>query len=154
MLTASQVFAARAGKQAARVAKAEPSPFDEEKADAALADIEAFASADGDQDTAALKARLQRTAWENLMLARSPESLGRALKDIGDIGQRLSAAKTKTPHDVVEALETRSLLAVVEMIVNAASMRTESRSFHYREDFREQDDQGLAKSHQDKGVRR
>ena len=106
-----------------------------------LADLETLASADGDQDPAALKAQLQKTAWENLMVARSPESLGRVLKDMEDIKQRLSAVKTKTPYEVVEALETRSLLAVGEMIARAASMRTESRSSHYREDFPEQDDQ-------------
>lgn len=145
MLTASQVFGARAGKHAARVARAEPPPFDEDKAEAAIADIEAFASSDGDEDPAALKAQLQRTAWENLMVARSPESLDRVLKDMKDIEQRLSAIRTKTPYDVVEALETRSLLVVGEMIVNAASMRTESRSSHYREDFPEQDDQNWLK---------
>ncbi len=76
--------------------------------DAGLADIDTFASAYGDQDPAALKALLQRTAWENLIVARSLQSLDRLLKDIGDIEQPMSAVKT--PHKVVETLEAGSLL--------------------------------------------
>jgi succinate dehydrogenase/fumarate reductase flavoprotein subunit len=141
MLAASQVFGARAGRHAAQAAKGTAPSFDHEAAQDAIAVIDTFAAGNGDQDPTALKARLQKTARSNLLVARTPDSLTRVLADIQEIRERLSHISARTPYDVVEALETRSLLTVGEMIASGAMMRTESRSSHYRVDFPEQDDE-------------
>ncbi len=145
MLTGSQVFGARAGKHAAQVAKTGGPGFDDQAAQDAVAAIDAFAGGKDGESPASLKARLQKTAWENLLVIRSPENLNRLLADVQDIRERLPEAAIKTPYDVVEAMETRSLLTVGEMIANVAMMRTESRAGHYRPDFPTQDDENWLK---------
>ena len=140
MLTASQVFGARAGKHAARVAKGAAPTFDFEGAQDSIVAIEAFANSSGDESPAALKSELQHSAWANLLVARSPETLSQVLADIGSIRERLANVSISKPTDVVQALEVRSLLTVGEMVATVAMNRTESRAGHYRVDYPEQND--------------
>ena len=145
MLAASQIFGARAGRHAAQAAKSGATDFDDRAAQDAIAAIDAFADGEGGESPASLKASLQKTAWENLLVIRSADNLNRILADIKDIRERLRLATFRTPYDVVEALETRSLLTVGEIIANVAMMRTESRGGHYREEFPQQDDENWQK---------
>ncbi len=146
MLTASQVFGARAGKHAAQVAKGAAPTFDFEGAQDKIVAIETFAGSQGDESPAGLKTELKHSTWSNMLVARSPESLNKVLANISSIRERLSKVAIDKPADVVEALEVRSLLTVGEMIANVSLQRTESRAGHYRVDYPEQNDEEWLKA--------
>src|SRR5438270_158457 len=88
-----------------------------------------------------LRPALQRVMWECLIVEKDAASLARARHFIGDERDRLANdLAIAQPFDLALACEHRNLLDVAEVIVEAASLRTESRGSHVRSDFPGRDD--------------
>ena len=143
MLAACQVYGKRAGKHAAKRAKSEKHPdLDAKKLDEAEKAVRHFGDGEGDIKPSQAKAELQKKAWEDLLLIRTPESLGGVLDYVrqarSDILPKLSAAR---PGEIVEALELQNLLDVAEIVVSVCLERTESRGSHYRVDHPQRNDE-------------
>ena len=143
MMTSSQVFGARAGKDAAAKAKETGGWRDMESRVASLLieRIDRFRRSTGSQKPQQLIERLRRTAWENLLVVRTHEGLSHFLKEVEAVRESLlHDLSIQGTGDLVKALELRSLLQTGEMIGKAALMRTETRGSHFREDFPQRDD--------------
>jgi L-aspartate oxidase len=142
MMVCSQVFGKRAGREAAALARAQcAAPLDDSVTGAALERIESLRGARGDLAPSQLLARLQRSAWENMLAVRNDGGLTATLRLIGQLSaESVSGLSVTTPPDLVRALELQNLLQVGEMVGRAALLRTESRGGHYREDYPERDD--------------
>lgn len=144
MLGGSQVFGWRAGAQAARVAGSRPSeqvsPHAMESLEEQLAVLR---ESKGDQRPMDLRPGLQMTMWETLLVEKDAESLRRARQYVDDDRDRFNKRlRIAEPADLALAFEHRNLLDVAEVIITAASMRTESRGSHYRRDYPRRDDTG------------
>ena len=142
MLGGSQVFGWRAGKYAAERAKAlEPTASDAE-IERLLEPLERLCGAAGDGGRPeSVLPRLQRAMWETLIVEKDETSLGHARESLAAHRDWLMrGAEIAEPMDLALAMELRNLTDVGEAIVEAASMRTESRGAHYRSDFPERDD--------------
>jgi fumarate reductase (CoM/CoB) subunit A len=143
MMTSSQVFGARAGKDAAAKAREAGGwlDMDSRVTGSHIERIDRLRRSTGNQKPQELMERLKRTAWENLLVVRSHDGLSYFLKEVDGIRQSLlQDLSIRGTGDLVKALELRSLLQTGEMIGRAALMRTESRGSHFREDFPQRDD--------------
>lgn len=76
---------------------------------------------------------IRELMWENVGILRNRE-------DLKATGEMLAALDQHRSWDGVEAFEFQSMLDVAKLITEAATIRTESRGGHYREDFPERDD--------------
>jgi len=138
------VFGWRAGAQAARVAGSLPSeqisPHAMESLEEQLAVLR---ESKGDQRPMDLRPGLQMAMWETLLVEKDAESLHRAQQYVDDDRDRFNKRlRIAEPADLALAFEHRNLLDVAEVIIAAASMRTESRGSHYRRDYPRRDDTG------------
>jgi len=73
-------------------------------------------------------------------LRRSRERLAEALGMIERLKEKLPDLQAKDPHYLCKCHEVRSMTLCAELTFRAALMRSESRGFHFREDFPERDD--------------
>jgi succinate dehydrogenase / fumarate reductase, flavoprotein subunit len=73
-------------------------------------------------------------------LRRSQERLEAALEKVNSVKQRLPELKAKDGHYLSKCHEVKSMATCAELTFKAALMRTETRGFHYREDFPKRDD--------------
>jgi succinate dehydrogenase / fumarate reductase flavoprotein subunit len=90
-------------------------------------------------------------------LRRSRERLEEALGMIERLKEKLPVLHAKDPHYLGKCHEVRSMTLCAELTFRAALMRSESRGFHFREDFPERDDKNWLKwiiIKQDKGEMR
>ncbi len=78
-------------------------------------------------------------------LRRSNDRLSEAIGMIERLKKKLPDLKANDPHYLGKCHEVRSMTLCAELTFRAALMRTESRGFHYREDFPEQDDRNWLK---------
>ena len=145
MLSGSQVFGWRAGAKAAKVAgechrsewRQERCPGRIDRSDCPVHRGKRERKAPGE-----LRPALQKTMWETLLVEKDAESLSRARNFIAAERERLRTdLLVSAPTDLALAFEHRNLLDVGEAIVEAASMRTESRGSHFRGDYPQRDDQ-------------
>jgi fumarate reductase (CoM/CoB) subunit A len=145
MLGGSQVFGWRAGRAAAERAKEQP---DRVTAASVLdhvlhAPIARFTEARGDKRPSDLKPGLQREMWKQLLVERNVPKLEAARRYVADERERLATRLAiAEPMDLAYAFEHQNMLDVAEVIIEAASRRTESRGSHYRSDFPTRDDAG------------
>jgi succinate dehydrogenase/fumarate reductase flavoprotein subunit len=94
------------------------------------------------------------TAPMKYNLRRSKERLEEALARLDALKDKLYALQAKDLHYLSKCHEVRSMALCAELTFRAALMRTESRGFHFREDFPERDDKNWLKwiiLKQDKG---
>jgi fumarate reductase (CoM/CoB) subunit A len=143
MLGGSQVFGWRAGKNAAEIAKDRP----DLRASASDLDrlirepLARLREGRGDRRPGDLLPALQRKMWTELLVEKDAASLEDALRFVHEDRERLAKeTRIAEPLDYALAFEHRNLLDVAEVIVRAATMRTESRGSHYRSDFPQRDD--------------
>ena len=138
----TQVFGRRGGRHAAARAKqASSAAVRTDTSNAALKRIADLRAAKGDTKPAAVRAKIQRSNWEKLLILRSDKSLSENLRN-------LEAARTEslprltvgTPSELVEALELQNMIDVAELVTQAALLRRESRGAHYRDDHPTRDD--------------
>lgn len=94
------------------------------------------------------------TAPMKYNLRRSKERLEEALTRLDGLKDKLPALQAKDLHYLSKCHEIESMALCAELTFKAALMRTESRGFHFREDFPERDDKNWLKwiiLKQDKG---
>jgi succinate dehydrogenase / fumarate reductase flavoprotein subunit/fumarate reductase flavoprotein subunit len=139
----SMVFGAVAGDAVADyVAGANRVRPDGDRLRALLAPYEK--TKEGRGDAFQLRHRVGAMAWDHLGLIRSADSLAKAQAALDAAESELSRLPIPSTrgHNPAfhEALNIRNLIVVARMIHAAASLRTESRGSHYREDFPKPDD--------------
>lgn len=78
-------------------------------------------------------------------LRRSRERLEEALGMIERLKEKLPDLQAKDLHYLCKCHEVRSMTLCAELTFRAALMRSESRGFHFREDFPERDDKNWLK---------
>jgi succinate dehydrogenase/fumarate reductase flavoprotein subunit len=142
MMVNSQVFGARAGREAAALARArDTTRLGDSVTGAALERIESLRSARGDLAPSRLLTMLQRSAWDNMLTVRHAGGLTETLRLVQQLrAESLPRLSVTTAGDLIRALELQNLLHVAEMVGRAALLRTESRGGHYREDYPKRDD--------------
>jgi len=144
MLGGSQVFGWRAGKRAAEIATDNP-PVRTDPAGLDRLIVEPVArlrEARGSTSVKELLPCLQDRMWRDLLVEKNAETLGAALAYVQGQRERLeSDLMISEPLDYALAIEQRNLLDVAEVIIRAATLRTESRGSHYRSDFPDRDDE-------------
>jgi succinate dehydrogenase/fumarate reductase flavoprotein subunit len=64
---------------------------------------------------------------------------------IAGVQQKFSELYAKDGHCLMRCNEAKSMATCLELVFNAALARTESRSFHYREDYPQTDNQNWLK---------
>lgn len=85
------------------------------------------------------------TAPMKYNLRRSRERLKEALAKLDGLKEMLPALQAKDLHYLSKCHEVRSMMLCAELTFRAALMRSESRGFHFREDFPERDDKNWLK---------
>jgi succinate dehydrogenase/fumarate reductase flavoprotein subunit len=142
MLGGSQVFGWRAGVKAAKVAATRPNISLGADALGPLFEMLArFSETKGKWRPNDLRPALQQNMWETLLVEKNSESLSRARDSIVNERDRMAGdIFISEPFDLALALEHRNLLDVAEVIIEASSMRTESRGSHFRSDYPQRDD--------------
>jgi succinate dehydrogenase / fumarate reductase flavoprotein subunit len=85
------------------------------------------------------------TAPMKYNLRRSKERLEEALAKLDELKDKLHALQAKDLHYLSKCHEIESMALCAELTFRAALMRTESRGFHFREDFPEHDDKNWLK---------
>jgi succinate dehydrogenase/fumarate reductase flavoprotein subunit len=78
-------------------------------------------------------------------LRRSKERLEEALAKLDELKDKLHALQAKDLHYLSKCHEVESMALCAELTFKAALMRSESRGFHFREDFPERDDNNWLK---------
>jgi len=141
-LTETQVFGARAGVGAARVALG--GARGRARLDAEVVDVEQLvahltASRPHAPRAAALKRRLQDLMWAHVGPVRDARGLSEALQLVDGLAAEV-AEPAFTPvagysYELQEALELRGMLPLARAVITGALARTESRGHHYRADF-------------------
>ena len=81
------------------------------------------------------------TAPMKYNLRRSKERLEEALARLDELKEKLPTLRAKDLHYLSKCHEVKSMALCAELTFRAALMRTESRGFHFREDFPERDDE-------------
>lgn len=142
----STVFGARAGDQAARVARSRPvGRPDAGQVQATLEQTFAFLGRTKGPDPFSLSRRLKDTMWEDCGLVRDQTNLERARIRLAALAEEARGAAVPGPaalnYGWQEALDVTNQITVARMIVESALIREESRGAHYRQDFPEQDDE-------------
>jgi succinate dehydrogenase / fumarate reductase flavoprotein subunit len=85
------------------------------------------------------------TAPMKYNLRRSKERLEEALAKLDRLEEKLPALQAKDLHYLSKCHEVKSMALCAELTFRAALMRSESRGFHFREDFPERDDKNWLK---------
>jgi hypothetical protein len=78
-------------------------------------------------------------------MRRNKERLEEALSRVAEVRERLSETYAEDPHGLVKCHEASCIALCAEIGFRAALARTESRGWHYREDFPQQDDENWLK---------
>jgi succinate dehydrogenase/fumarate reductase flavoprotein subunit len=78
-------------------------------------------------------------------LRRSKERLEEGLARVQEVKERLPDLHAKDSHYLSKCHEVVAMTTCAEMTFRAALMRTESRGFHFREDFPQRDDKNWLK---------
>jgi succinate dehydrogenase/fumarate reductase flavoprotein subunit len=91
-----------------------------------------------------LTRRLKETMWQSCGVVRQADGLARAKKELAALKAETNTISVSGPRTMNfawhEALDLVNQITVAEAIVEAASLRTESRGAHYRSDFPDRDD--------------
>lgn len=142
MLGGSQVFGTRAGKAAAELAREAPAPASAAQIERTLTEpLARVQAARGRSRPSDLKPQLQEVMWRNLLVEKDAAQLAAAGRFVLEERDRLTHdLAIGEPFDLALAFEHRNLLDVAEVIIGAATARTESRGSHYRGDFPERND--------------
>ena len=144
-LTDTQVFGALAGTQAAKNALAAtggPSP--EARADSAKVRIESVLGRKDGIDPAEVKDEITEAMSTYVGVIRDEEGLQKAAGILENVREnkidRLKLSGDRSFEALSGLLETENLLLVGSLVVKAATLRTETRGAHNRDDFPETDD--------------
>lgn len=78
-------------------------------------------------------------------LIKSNDRMQEALKGVQSVQEELDKMKAKDYHELARCLDAESMALGAEMFYRASLMRTESRGFHYREDYPDTDNKNWLK---------
>ncbi len=125
-------------------------PATEEDAANAIKEIEFVLKNNGTESVTQLRDELQTTMSDNAGAFRTGESLQIALDKINELRERYKNIRIKDKSKIFntelqEAIEFGHMLDYSKFIVESAIARKESRGAHYREDFKERDDENFLK---------
>lgn len=138
MSVTCQVFGRRAGRAAAKHAKVAGKHPELARCIDLLKESLGQIRTNGTVRPSKLKKRLQAASNRHLLIARHQSGLSAFMHDMDELEHLLYAeCQIDTPRDFIRALELKNMLAVGRMMATAASLRTESRGSHYREDYPE-----------------
>jgi fumarate reductase (CoM/CoB) subunit A len=134
MLTATQVFAKRAGKYAAGWARRKHRRPDFKKPALIPAKGLRTSGTNGDrmEDCQDLLDEIRRRMQTHVVLQRSDEGLSQTLTFIGAAEKRLAALDTRTADEYVLACRLGNLCATARLVVSAALARKTSMGAHDR----------------------
>ena len=145
MLLASQVFGARAGRQAAKQAR-DSKPVGANLGQVLCSEKELKWPRRGDLTVAQVTHSLGTLVKRNLMVARTDRGLNEVLTEVTRIRMEdLPRVDIRDPLDLVHAVEVRNSLRSAEIVARACLERKESRGGHFREDFPKTDDENWRK---------
>jgi len=141
-LPETQVFGARAGREAATRASRSRAPV----AAGVVREWEnrwrSCAHAGGeDHFYAELRRELQEVMWHKLGIVRDAERLGQGLEDVRRLRGDLEGARPGSVRDLLRHREMENSLLVAESCFVAALARCESRGAHHRLDYPERNDE-------------
>ena len=122
----------------------------QEDATTALKEIDFLLSNNGDETVPELREELQQCMTANAGAFRSKETLQIAVDTVKKLRERFQNIRIKDKSKVFntelqEALEFGHMLDYSLFIVESAIARDESRGAHYREDFKNRDDENFLK---------
>jgi len=153
-LTELLVYGARAGRNAAEFASAQPDPNEaalQAQANEVQKSVTALLnSTDGTERVAHIRQDLHNAMEDGAGIYRNQESLQSACNTIVELKERFTRLKLDDSSatfntELVSALELGNLLQVAEALAHSALARTESRGSHQRSDFVERNDDEFLK---------
>jgi succinate dehydrogenase/fumarate reductase flavoprotein subunit len=87
-------------------------------------------------DVRTMLTRVQNVACPiNIMLRKSEQSLTRAIGQMNEIKADLTKLVAKDYHELKLCNEVEAMALTTEIMIKSALARTESRDFHFREDY-------------------
>ena len=144
-LTETQVFGAIAGSTAATFAKERgrpaPARFQGEMEEVLNSIHRLSVSRSHPLRPYQFRQRLQNIMWERCGLERDGEGLRRGKADVDELAKEaateMAVAEPSGPYpqEVLEALETRMMLSLAELVLDSAFSRQETRGHHMRTDY-------------------
>ena len=134
-ITECVVFGKRAGRTAARYARAQREPGDAAALVAAARDEVRAVTRDRGEAPAAVEKAIRATAWRCAGVVRDARLLAEGRDRFREA--RAVPLRARDLCDVVMALELRNLALIGEIVCASALRREESRGQHYRDDFSE-----------------
>ena len=141
------VFGRRGGKSIAEYVKqASFVPMPNNPTAEIEAELEGLRASKGKSRPGELRKTMQATMMDNVGVFRTDDSIRQAIGDLKELKARYENDLTiddrghKFNTDLMEAWELGCLLDLAHVTAESALQRTESRGGHYREDFKNRDD--------------
>lgn len=79
------------------------------------------------------------------VFVKTEERMQKALEIVASAASKLEQMKVDNYHDLVKCIEAKAMALCAELFYRTSLMRTESRGFHYREDYAEMDNENWLK---------
>jgi succinate dehydrogenase/fumarate reductase flavoprotein subunit len=141
-ISAGQVFGLRAGQNAAESIGERPAPQNDEAVIAHWRDRLATLGGESLSPVVvkAMKDEIRQANWRGAGIIRNGRTIAEGIATSSALSARLAESRPANLSDLPEFFEAENMAQTGRLIMQAASLRTESRAAHYREDFPERDD--------------